>query len=364
MFRRIVIGDHERVLVTRKRRFETILEPGVYWIFTGFRGIALERHNTRDLIFASEWMSTLANQHRDLADRHLTVIETSESQVALVYLDGRLARVVAPASRVMYWRTAVAVTFTVIDVRAEPEVPAAIVPSLARLGRESLATLTAVDEGKRALVYFDGRLVRELGPGPYGFWSAVSAPRIEVVEMRRQTVEVSGQEILTRDKVTVRVNLSAVYEIANVAIARQAVKDVDAHLYRTLQVAVRQTLGKRSLEEMLAEKADIDETVSADVRREMEQYGVRMAAIAIKDIVLPGDIREILNQVVAAEKQAQANLIRRREETAATRSLLNTAKLMEDNPLLVRMKELETLEKIAEKVEKIHVFGGLKGLLE
>jgi regulator of protease activity HflC (stomatin/prohibitin superfamily) len=104
--------------------------------------------------------------------------------------------------------------------------------------------------------------------------------------------------------------------------------------------------------------------VSAEVRREMEQYGVRMAAIAIKDIILPGDIREILNQVVAAEKQAQANLIRRREETAATRSLLNTAKLMEDNPLLVRMKELETLEKIAEKVEKIHVFGGLRGLLE
>src|SRR5215831_12560314 len=155
MFRRIVIGDHERVLVTRKRRFETILKPGVYWIFTAFRGISLERHNTLDLIFASEWMATLANQHRDLADRHFTVIETSESQVALVYLDGRLARVVAPASRVMYWRTAVAVTFTLIDVRSEPEVPKALLPALARMGRESLATLTAVDEGKRALVYLD-----------------------------------------------------------------------------------------------------------------------------------------------------------------------------------------------------------------
>ena len=81
-------------------------------------------------------------------------------------------------------------------------------------------------------------------------------------------------------------------------------KDVDAHLYRTLQVALRQPLAKRTLEEVLAEKADIDETVSADVRREMEQHRVRMAAIAIKDIILPGDIREILNQTFAAEKQA------------------------------------------------------------
>jgi regulator of protease activity HflC (stomatin/prohibitin superfamily) len=364
MFRRIVVGDNERVLVIRERRFAEILEPGVYWIFTLGRGLQFERHNVRDLVFASEWVATIANQHRDLAERHFTVVETSEAQVAVVYLDGRLARVVAPASRVMYWRGAVTVTFTVIDIRAEVQAPTALVPALARLGRESLATLTLVDEGKRGLVYLDGRLIQELAPGTYAFWSAIAAPRIEVVEMRRQTVEVPGQEILTRDKVTVRVNLSAVYEIVDVATARQTVKDVDAHLYRTLQVAVRQTLGKRTLEEVLAEKADIDETVLAAVRREMEQYGVRMAAIAIKDIILPGDIREILNQVVAAEKQAQANLIRRREETAATRSLLNTAKLMEDNPLLVRMKELETLEKIAEKVEKIHVFGGLKGLLE
>ncbi len=115
---------------------------------------------------------------------------------------------------------------------------------------------------------------------------------------------------------------------------------------------------------MLAEKTDIDEAVSADVRREMEAFGVRVGAIALKDIILPGDIRDILNEVVTAEKQAQANLIRRREETAATRSLLNTAKLMEDNPLLVRLKELESLEKIAGKVGKITIVGGLNELLD
>jgi regulator of protease activity HflC (stomatin/prohibitin superfamily) len=300
----------------------------------------------------------------DLAALYFTVIETADSQVALVYLDGRLVRVMPPAARALYFRGPLAVTFETIDVRAEPEVPARLIPALSRLGREALATLTAIDEGKRGLVYLDGRLIRELVAGTYGFWSAAGVPRIDIVEARRQTVEVPGQEILTRDKVTLRVNISAVYEIANVVTARSAVRDVDALLYRTLQIAVRQTLGKRTLEEVLAEKADIDDLVSAEVRREMELYGVRVIAMAIKDIILPGDIREILNQVVTAEKQAQANLIRRREETAATRNLLNTAKLMEGNPLLVRLKELETLEKIAGKVEKLSVYGGLEGLLE
>jgi regulator of protease activity HflC (stomatin/prohibitin superfamily) len=72
----------------------------------------------------------------------------------------------------------------------------------------------------------------------------------------------------------------------------------------------------------------------------------------------------ILAKVVEAEKAAQANVIRRREETSATRSLLNTAKVMEDNPTALRLKELETLEKVTEKIDKISVFGGLEGVLK
>jgi len=362
MLRKILVGDNERVLVIRKRRFENILGPGEYWIFAF--GIELFRFDITGLVFTNEWADFIVTKKPELAARYFTVVETSDAQVAVVYLDGKLARVIAPGKRVLFWRGAVEVTFERIDVRTEPEVPERIIAALARLGRESLATLTLIDEGKRGLAYIDGRLTRELGAGTYGFWNAVSVPRIDVLEMRRQTAEVAGQEILTKDKVTVRVNVSAVYEIVNVAAARAGVKDVNETLYRALQIAVRQTLGKRTLEEVLADKTDVDEAVFAEVRREMELFGVRVGAVALKDIILPGDIRDILNQVVTAEKQAQANLIRRREETAATRSLLNTAKLMEDNPLLVRLKELESLEKIADKVEKITVVGGLNALLE
>jgi regulator of protease activity HflC (stomatin/prohibitin superfamily) len=364
MFTRIVVGDNERVLLARNKRFSQILGPGEYWIFTLGRGIEQERHNIRDLAFASDWADFVVKERQDVAAEHFTVIETSDSQVAVITVERKLARVIAPGKRVLFWRGVLEVTFELIDVREAPEVPARLLPALARLGRESGAVFAVVDEGKRGLLYIDGRLVRELGAGTFGFWNGVGTPRIDVIETRRQTVEVPGQEILTKDKVTIRVNISAVFEVVNAATARAGAKDVNELLYRTLQIAVRQTLGKRALEEILAEKVDLDEAVSAEVRREMEMFGVRVGSIAIKDIILPGDIREILNQVVTAEKQAQANLIRRREETAATRSLLNTAALMKDNPLLVRLKELETLEKIADKVDKITVVGGLNSLLE
>jgi regulator of protease activity HflC (stomatin/prohibitin superfamily) len=363
MLRRILVGDNERVLLIRNKRFSKILGPGDYWLFVLGSEVELERYNIKDLVFNSQWANYLVNQKPELTARYFTLIETGDEQVAVVYLDGKLARVLAPSSRVLYWRGDVSVTSERIDIR-QIEVPERLLSPLAKLGRESQATFTTIDEGKRGLVFVDGRMVRELEPGTYGFWNGITAPRIEILEMRPQTLEVAGQEILTKDKVTVRVNISAVFEIVDARVARSRVKDVNETLYRTLQIAVRKTLGMRTLEEMLVEKTDLDQAVAGDIRREMETFGVRVGSIAVKDIILPGDIRDILNQVVTAEKQAQANLIRRREETAATRSLLNTAKLMEDNPLLVRMKELESLEKIADKVGKITVVGGLNTLLE
>jgi regulator of protease activity HflC (stomatin/prohibitin superfamily) len=93
-------------------------------------------------------------------------------------------------------------------------------------------------------------------------------------------------------------------------------------------------------------------------------YGIELGSIGVKDIILPGEMKTILNQVVEAEKAAQANLIRRREETAATRSLHNTAKMLEQSPVLLRLKELEALEKVTEKIDKLTVFGGLDGVLK
>ena len=119
----------------------------------------------------------------------------------------------------------------------------------------------------------------------------------------------------------------------------------------------------KTLDELLGDKASLDADIFAYVRGRVSELGLEVLGVGVKDVILPGEMKTILNSVVQAEKAAQANVIRRREETAATRSLLNTARLMEENPTLLRLKELETLEKVTEKIDKLTVFGGLDGVL-
>jgi regulator of protease activity HflC (stomatin/prohibitin superfamily) len=130
-----------------------------------------------------------------------------------------------------------------------------------------------------------------------------------------------------------------------------------------LQLGLRAAVGTRTLDELLDNKTVIDEVVSSHVQAKLGAYGMELASVGVKDIVLPGEMKTLLAQVVEAEKAAQANVIRRREETAATRSLLNTAKVLEGSPIALRMKELETLERVAERIDKISVFGGLDQVL-
>jgi len=136
------------------------------------------------------------------------------------------------------------------------------------------------------------------------------------------------------------------------------------HLYRELQYGLRKVVASRTLDELLGDKASLDADIFAYVRGQVGGLGVEVLGVGVKDVILPGEMKEILNGVVQAEKAAQANVIRRREEANATRSLLNTAKLVEESPTLMRLKELEALEKVTEKIDKLTVFGGLDGVLK
>jgi len=254
--------------------------------------------------------------------------------------------------------------------RAGAELPAALAARLTQtqLRQRSVSGLNGVLQvqvpaGQCALLTIDGKVDRLLQAGSHAFWKFGRSIAVELVDLRLQAVEVSGQDIMTRDKVSLRLNLSATYRHTDVLRAFAQLQKPAEHLYRELQFALRAAVGTRTLDELLENKTVIDDVVTAHMAAKLQPFGMVVESVGVKDIVLPGEMKAILTQVVQAEKQAQANVIRRREETAATRSLLNTAKVMEDNPVALRMKELETLERVAERIDKISVFGGLDQVL-
>ena len=368
-FQRIVIAQNERGLHLYDRRLAAILEPGVYRWFDPLRRHEVQRYDLSVAEFDHPWLDALLRTEPALLARHFQVVETGEHQVGLIYKNGRLAGVLPPATRQAYWRGPVEVKVELLDIGSDYALSRAHAALLARPSATLAKTLNGftlaaeVEDQHIGLLLVDGELVRTLPPGLHAFWRFNRSVKVETVDLRLQTVEVSGQEILTKDKVSLRINLSAVYRIADPVKARGELGNITEYLYRTLQFGLRQAIGTQPLDGLLGDKDQLDRVVRNYVAERVEPHGLALETVGIKDVILPGEMKDILNQVVTAEKAAQANVIRRREEVAATRSLLNTAKLMEENPILLRLKELEALEKVVDKVERLTVFGGLDGVL-
>lgn len=371
IYKRIVVAEYERALLIKNRSIRKILEPGVYRLFDPLDRIKVEIYDLTEAEFNYGKQDYLIKQKPDLVERYFQLVELNEFEVGLVYKNGRLDGILPPDTRQLYWQGPVEVKVEVIDIKDEFAVTKEKLKLLTRARNSKLVReltqylyVAEVDENYAGLLIVDGELVEQLNPGVYAYWKFNRNIKVEQEDLRVQTMEVSGQEILTKDKVTLRANLSATYRIADPVKARSTVKDWGDYLYRELQFGLRQAIGTRSLDTLLANKGELDRAVYDYIRDRVVENGIEVRGVGIKDLILPGEMKEILNQVVEAEKVAQANVIKRREETAATRSLLNTAKLMDENPVLLRLKELEMLEKVTEKVDRLTVFGGLDGVLQ
>jgi regulator of protease activity HflC (stomatin/prohibitin superfamily) len=368
-FQKIEVKKNERAVLLKNGDFERVLKPGRAWMYAGADKFAVKTYaqneNTLEPTLA-EYL--FANESAVVRDE-FTVIDLKDSEAGLRFENGVLVEVIAPATRRLLWKAA-NLRVEAVDVSASAELSAELTKRLSQtalrarpvLGLSGVLQVT-VPASFVGVLTIDGKRERMLKPGTYAFWKFTRAVDVELIDTRLQALEVSGQEILTKDKVALRVNLAATYRFADVeqALAMLA-KPMDA-LYRELQFALRAAVGTRTLDELLENKEVIDEVVMMLTKQKLAGFGLSLESVGVKDIILPGDMKTILAQVVQAEKSAQANSIRRREETSATRSLLNTAKVMEDNPVALRLKELETLERIAERIDKISVFGGLDGVL-
>ena len=361
--KRVLVKENERAVVLHKGALLGIYGPGEHLLPNRNDSLITAIHDFGTGVFQSPYDKALFDKLPDVAAKHLTVFRTTRTEVAVIERDGHIHSVLAPDGKVTVWTEAGPWTATVVDVTEDLRVEPALLRRLTLAGRAHLVTHVAVAEGQVGLLLVDGVHAGTLAPGAHGFWAVGKTVKVKIVDLKRQILDVTGQEVLTRDRVTIRINLSAEYRVTDPLLAVSSVQDFDATLYRGLQFAFRKTLGALSLDQILEKKVTVDEEASAKVKADMAGIGVEVLDIALKDVIQPGEMREILNQVVAAEKQAEANIIRRREETNASRSLLNTAKVMAENPVMLRLKELEALEAIAGKVERLTVHNGTVGLM-
>ncbi|MEO9384457.1 slipin family protein [Chromobacterium phragmitis] len=370
LWRTFLVKKNERGLLLRDGDFVAILQPGEYPYFDPRQRYAVEPCPLRKGRFQHALADYLREHEPALLDEHFHVVEIGDEEVGLRLEQGSLAEILPPGSRGLYWKDAAALEVRKADLREGCEVAAEWLPRLTQgsLRGNPVAGLAGVlnvqvPAWHCGVLRVDGDAPRLLQPGRYGFWRFNRELEVDLVDTRLQPLEVSGQEILTRDKVGLRINLAANWRYADVALAFAKLAKPADHVYRELQFGLRAAVGERTLDQLLEDKKQLDEVVLAHMQDKLAGFGVEVSSLGVKDVVLPGDMKQLLAQVVEAEKAAQANVIRRREETGATRSLLNTAKVMEDNPTALRLKELETLERLAERIDKISVFGGLDQLL-
>lgn len=202
---------------------------------------------------------------------------------------------------------------------------------------------TIIEQSFVGLLYEDGVYTRTLTPGRHSLkrhpFDTVQRV-VTLVDMRERSLVLKGQEILTRDKVAVRVSILVYFRVVRAEAAVHEVADHEARIYEDVQLAARRFLGGRDLEAILSDRNEVSDAVREAVKDVALGYGVEIRRADVKDLVFPGNLREIMNQVLETERRAEAKLIQAQKEIEAE---LLRARAAHDAALLRLRAEREQL---------------------
>lgn len=350
--KRLQVDAYQVALVYKNGALESVLTSGKHWI--GLKRTVLLYDMSKP--FSSRVDLDILLKNDQLAEM-LEVVLVKDNEIAIQYKSGLFNQILKPG-RYAYWKDSLSLTYELVDLDS-PDVITDINKKV--LTSPFLALYVkklTVESYETGLLIVNGSFVRELKSGIYHFWNGSNKIDLLKADLRTQQILINGQELLTKDKASLRINLTATYKIDDVTKALVDTYDSGSQLYSLMQMALREYVGQYTLDELLANKAGATPFLLSYAKDKSDALGYKILTAGIKDIILPGDVKEIMNQVLVAEKKAQANVIMRREETASTRSLLNTAKLMQDNDMLFKLKEMEYVEKIADNIQNISLNGG------
>jgi regulator of protease activity HflC (stomatin/prohibitin superfamily) len=359
-FKRVHIHTYEVGLYFRDGEFRGLLGAGRHWLFDPLGKIRVDVVSQRTPWLQHEKLDVIVKSGV-LAGR-AEVVDLKDYQRALVWVDGRFSHILPPGL-FAYWTGVKEVRIEVVvarQVRFEH-------PDFKVIVRSPHAAQTldicSVPRSHVGVAFQDGEYVETLPPGEYAWWRGVADAKVVDVDLREQTLDVAGQEIMTADKVTLRMNAVVTYRVVDARQSVTVAEGATQSLYREAQLALRAVVAARDLDSFLTDKDVVTGEFEEAVRRRAGELGLQVVSVGVRDVILPGDMKDLMNKVTEAKKAAEANLIVRREETAAMRSQANTARLLADNPTLMRLRELEVLERIAAS-GKLNVVLGEKGLAD
>ena len=355
--KKIIINENQKGLLFDNGVLKMILNPGKYRPLFGktIEILPLEGEITPNGCNVQKILDYCLG-----AKALISSVLVNNGEICLHYVNGVFDGCLT-AGRHAFWSECGAHEFRVISTE-EPkvkEVPAVILRQL----DSGIVQEINVADGFGAIVFYDGKATEYLGAGRYFYWNSAVRVTCKIYDLHIQTLNVVGQEILTKDKVGLRVNFAMEWRITDYAKLAENYTDISSSLYTAAQLALRDHLGAKTMDELLAERDKLGDEVLRELQERTSDSFIEVISAGIKDVILPGEISAIMNSVLAAEKRAQANVITRREEVASTRSLLNTAKLMDENETLRRLKELEYIERICQNVGEITV-DARSGLIE
>jgi regulator of protease activity HflC (stomatin/prohibitin superfamily) len=360
MIESVKIRSYEKGLYFKDGEFKGILSEGRYWFFNPLNKVQVEVVSQRNPWLENKNLDIIV--HSDALKENAVILDLEDYERALVWVDGRFDRILPPGQYAL-WTQFRKIRTEVVDARAvlfdHKDLPVIL---KSKDAEKSLCVLT-IEEGYAGVYYKDGEFVKILGPGQYSYWMKMGKVKLFPMDMRETVLDIGGQEIMTSDKVTLRLNAILTYRVSDARKAVETVSDVGQALYREAQLTLRAVVGTRELDVLLADKNGVLAELEGVVKEKAKEFGILIVGIGIRDIILPGEMKLLMNKVIEAKKASEANLISRREELAAIRSQLNSARLMEENPSLMRLRELEVLEKVAGN-SRLKVVLGEKGLAD
>jgi regulator of protease activity HflC (stomatin/prohibitin superfamily) len=216
------------------------------------------------------------------------------------------------------------------------------------------SAIRVLKEYERGVVFRLGRCIGVKGPGIIILVPMID--RMQVVSLRTLVMDVPPQDVITRDNVTVKVNAVIYFRVVH---PTRAIIEVENYLFATSQLSqttLRSVLGQSDLDHLLSDRDRVNAELQAIIDRQTDPWGIKVSSVEVKDVELPEEMRRAMARQAEAERERRAKVIAADGEFQAAAKLGEAAVIIEQHPVALQLRYLQTLAEIATENNSTTIF--------